>query len=363
MIRRSPLLTALSVRGLKALLALGTTAALLATAGCSGSSSGSAGATEGPGNSFDKVTYLTAFGAAGRDAFAWIAQEKGYFKDQHLDVRIQLGKATGENLKALASGQAQFAALDLTGAMISADPAKPGVVAPNRDFRAILAIHQQTLVSVMAIEGSGISTPKDLTGKKIAAAANSVNQMLFPGYAKLAGINTAGISWAAVQPAQLGPVLASGKVDALSTFLIGRPTIEKATQQAKQRGVVVFPYSQYLPDLYGNAVVTTTAMTEGKTDLVRRFREAIRQALIYTVAHPEEAGTLLHQKQPATLAASATAEIKLMTPSVNAQGADRVGQISQDRMTKAIASLRTAGVIGSDLTPQDVVDFDVMPAG
>jgi NitT/TauT family transport system substrate-binding protein len=353
MIRRSRLL--------KVLLALGTSAALLAAAGCSGSSSATTTATEGPGNSFDKVTYLTAFGAAGRDAFAWIAQEKGYFRTQHLDVQIQLGKATGENLKALASGQAQFAALDLTGAMISADPAKSSGAAPNQDFRAILAIHQQTLVSVMALEGSGITTPQGLTGKKIAAAANSVNQLLFPGYAKLAKINTAGISWVAVQPPQLGPTLASGKVDALSTFLIGRPTIEKATQQAKQRGVVVFPYSQYLPDLYGNAVVTTKALADGKADLVRRFREAIRQALIYTIAHPDEAGALLHQKQPATLAASATAEIKLMTPSVIAQGQDRIGQISEDRMAKAITSLRAAGVIGSDLTPQDVVEFDVMP--
>jgi NitT/TauT family transport system substrate-binding protein len=352
-------------RVLRVLLALSTAAALLAAAGCSSGSSGGtgAGSSEGPGNSFDKVTYLTAFGAAGRDAFAWIAQEKGYFRAQHLDVQIQLGKATGENLKALASGQAQFAALDLTGAMISADPAKSTGVPPNKDFRAILAIHQQTLVSVMALEGSGITTPKALTGKKIAAAANSVNQMLFPGYAKLAGINTAGISWVAVQPAQLGPTLASGKVDALSTFLIGRPTVEKATQQAKGRGVVVFPYSQYLPDLYGNAVVTTTALTDGKPDLVRRFREAIRQALVYTIAHPDEAGALLHQKQPATLAAAATAEIKLMTPSVIAQGQDRIGQISQARMTKAIGELRTAGVVGTDLKPQDVVDFDVVPAG
>lgn len=47
----------------------------------------------------DKVTYLTAFGAVGRDAFAWVAQEKGYFKESGLDVTIQLGAATGENLK------------------------------------------------------------------------------------------------------------------------------------------------------------------------------------------------------------------------------------------------------------------------
>ena len=103
-------------------------------------------------------------------------------------MQIELGKATGENLKALASGKAQFASLDLTGAMISAG-AKNSTA--YRDFRAVLAIHQRTLVSIMAMRGSGITTPKDLKGKRIAAAANSVNQLLFPGYAKLAGIDSA----------------------------------------------------------------------------------------------------------------------------------------------------------------------------
>ncbi len=184
-------------------------ATLIAGTGCGDD----AGEPDGPAAGTDKITYLTAFGAAGRDAFAWIAQEKGYFRDANLDVTIQLGKATGENLKALASGQAQFAASDLTGAMISADPTEPSPTA-YKDFRAILGIHQQTLVSIMALRDSGIETPQDLTGKRIAAAANSVNQLLFPGYARLAGIDTAGIRWVSVQPAQVGPVLASGKSDA-----------------------------------------------------------------------------------------------------------------------------------------------------
>ena len=346
-----------SHRPSKILLGLLISGLTLTTVGCGDDSNGSAGGSA----PVDQVTYLTAFGAAGRDAFAWIAQEKGYFREANLNVTIQLGKATGENLKALASGRVQFTALDLTGAMISADPKTPSGPA-YRDFRAILAIHQQTLVSAMAIEGSGITKPSDLSGKKIAAAANSVNQLLFPGYARLAGFDPTGVQWVAVQPAQLGPVLASGKVNALSTFLIGRPTIEKATRQAKQRGVVVFPFSQYLPDLLGNAVLTSSSIATGKPALVKRFREAMRKALVYTIEHPDEAATLLHQKQPETIAAVAGQEIKLMTPAVTAQGQDQIGTIGRSRMTAAIASLREAGVLGSTLKPEDVVDFDVMPA-
>lgn len=340
------------------MIILGLLICALVTTGCSGSAPESPKAAP-PGR--DAVTYLTAFGAAGRDAFAWIAEEKGYFREANLDVDIQLGKATGENLKAMASGRAQFATLDLVGGMISADPRQPSVTA-YRDFRAILGVHQQTLVSWMALQGSGITSPKDLAGKRIAAAANSVNQLLFPGYARLAGIDPDSVSWVAVQPAQLGPVLASGKADALSTFLIGRPTIEKATRQAKQRGVVVFPFSFYLPDLPGNAVVTTAALASGDADLVKRFRSAMLKALIYTIDHPDEAATLLNQRYPETIAAVAGQEIKLMTPAVLAQGRDKIGSLSRTRMARAIDSLRAAGVLGTSLKPEDVVDFDVMPA-
>lgn len=329
-----------------------TAVTLLAAAACDSNSS-----SKSTSSAKDHITYVTAFGAAGRDAFAWVAEQKGYFREAGIDVQIELGKATGENLKALASGKAQFASLDLTGAMISAG-AKNST--GYRDFRAVLAIHQRTLVSIMALQGSGISTPKDLKGKRIAAAANSVNQLLFPGYAKLAGIDSAGIHWIAVQPVQLGPALASGKADALSTFLIGRPTIEKATVQARSKRVVVFPYSTYLPDLYGNATVTTASLAAKKPDLVKRFRTAMLKALKYTIQHPDEAGKLLHAKHPETDAAAATAEIKLMTPSVTAEGESSIGLITDARMRRALTSLQNAGVIQPGMTPQDVVDFAAM---
>ncbi|MEV0483831.1 ABC transporter substrate-binding protein [Streptomyces sp. NPDC050508] len=329
-----------------------TAVTLLAAAACGSNSS-----SKSTSSAKDHITYVTAFGAAGRDAFAWVAEQKGYFRQAGIDVQIELGKATGENLKALASGKAQFTSLDLTGAMISAG-AKNSTA--YRDFRAVLAVHQRTLVSIMAMQGSGITTPKDLKGKRIAAAANSVNQLLFPGYAKLAGIDTAGIHWIAVQPVQLGPALASGKADALSTFLIGRPTIEKATVQARSKHVVVFPYSTYLPDLYGNATVTTASLAAKKPDLVKRFRAALLKGLKYTIQHPDEAGKLLHAKHPETDATAATAEIKLMTPSVTAEGESSIGLITEARMQRALTSLQNAGVIQLGMTPQDLVDFAAM---
>src|SRR4030081_2153001 len=85
-------------------------ATVISAAGCS---KGSATDNQSPNTaskSPDKVTYVTAFGAVGRDAFAWVALKKGYFTEANLDVTIQLGAAVDQNLSELAAGQAQFAA-------------------------------------------------------------------------------------------------------------------------------------------------------------------------------------------------------------------------------------------------------------
>jgi NitT/TauT family transport system substrate-binding protein len=336
------------LKHLRAVALVAFAAILVSTAGCSAAEPTTT--NTGPKEP-DKVTYMTAFGAVGRDAFAWVAQEKGFFKDAGLDVTIQLGAAVDSNLTALAAGQAQFAALDFTGAVIQAGNGK------FKDFRAIAAIHQQTLVSIISLEGGTVAQPKDLEGKKVGAATGSVNQLLFPAYAQLAGIDAQKVTWVNVAPPQLNALLASKQVDALSTFLIGRGGIEKAAGTK----ALVMPYSDYLSDLFGNALVTTAALAKDNPDLAKRFREAALKALQWTIDNPDEAAQILKNANPAADIAAATGEIKLMTPYVKPTGNAPVGSLDQQRVAKAIAILQGAGLMPAGLAPEAVVAFDVTP--
>jgi NitT/TauT family transport system substrate-binding protein len=336
------------MRRYRALLVSVLSMALIGAAGgCTSSKAEPAASGE---NKLDQVTYLTAFGAVGRDAFAWVAQEKGYFKEAGLDVTIQLGAATGENLKGLAAGQAQFANLDLIGAWILAGKGD------YKDFRTIAAIHQQSLVSIVTLEGSGITSPKDLEGKKVGAATGSVNQLLFPAYAKLAGIDASKVQWVNAQPPQLPALLAGGQVQALSTFLIGSKGIEKAAGGKK---AVILPYSKYLGDLYGNGIITTSKIAKENPDLARRFRDASLKAVKYSIEHPDEAAQILKKAQPAADITAAVGEITLMTPYVSSGGA--IGAMDQERVARAIATLQAGGLIPAGLTPDAVVDFGITP--
>ncbi|MGW3786637.1 ABC transporter substrate-binding protein [Micromonospora chokoriensis] len=318
-------------------------AVALAAGGC-GDTDDSGG--DPPGGEIDKVAYITAFGAVGRDAFAWVAKEKGYFAEVGIEVDIKEGAGNQQNLTALKSGQVQFGALDFTGAVIQAGKGE------FTDWRAIAAVHQQTLISVMTTKDTNITTPKDLQGRTIATGSGSVTELLFPAYARLAGLDPATVKIEGVQPTALNGLMASRRVDALGTFLLSRG----ALQTAARKDVVVLPYSDYLPDLFGNAIITTPSLISKDPDLVQRFTKAALKGLAYSIEHPDEAATILNKAKPTYTVAAGKGEIEAMTPHVRPADGAPIGFLDESRVAQTIAILERANLIPSGLAPAAVVD-------
>ncbi|MGC4747967.1 ABC transporter substrate-binding protein [Micromonospora sp. DT201] len=319
-------------------------AAALAVTGCSGSDDKSG---DPAAKGTDKVAYITAFGAVGRDAFAWVAKEKGYFAEVGIEVDIKEGAGNQQNLTALKAGQVQFAALDFTGAVIQAGKGE------FTDWRAIAAVHQQTLISVMTTADTNITTPKDLQGKTLATGAGSVTELLFPAYARLAGFDPKTVKIEGVQTTALNGLMASRQVDALGTFLLSRG----ALQTASKKEVVVLPYSDYLRDLFGNAIITTPSLIAKDPDLVQRFTNAVLKGLQYSIEHPEEAAAILNKAKPTYTVAAGKGEIDAMSPHVRPTKGAPIGFMAEEQVAQTISVLRAANLIPSGLTPEEVVDL------
>ena len=324
--------------------------AVVGVSACTGSGDADSGPSAGK---TDKVTYVTAFGAVGRDSFIWLAKEKGYFKDAGIDIQIQKGAGNVQNLTLIKSDQAQFAALDFTGAVIQSGLGK------FTEWRAVAAIHQQTLVSIMTTKDTGITAPADLAGKTVATGSGSVSELLFPAYASLAGLDPKKVTLQGAQPTALNGLMAKRKVDALSTFLLS----QKALETASKKEVVVLPYSTYLSDLFGNAIITKPGLIAGNRDLVKRFTDAAMKGLQYAVDHPEEAATILNKAEPTAAVPAAVGELKAMKPYVAPPGGAPLGHIDEQRVARGIAVLQGAGLVPPGLAPDKVVDFSFVPAG
>jgi NitT/TauT family transport system substrate-binding protein len=305
-----------------------------------------------PRQSLDRVTCVTGFGTFGRDSYFWVANQKGFFREAGIGVTIQPGKGSEPNIGLVVANKAQFAALDFAAAMVHAS--KNG----TSQIRLIGAIQQRTVVAIMSLKERGISRPADLVGRTIAGAAGAAEQTLFPTYAKLAGIDAAQVHWTNAEPPQLPALLASGKVDAIGQFIVGAPSIKKT---AGGRETVTLPYSDYIGDLPGNVLVTQAGLTARDPDLVRRFTLALMRGLAYAIAHPDEAGQILHQAQPTSDPITAAAELRLMDAYVtSASTGVPVGALTGSRVARGIAILQSSGLIPSGLDPDNTTDLSIM---
>jgi NitT/TauT family transport system substrate-binding protein len=331
-----------------AAVALGTALALVS--GCGGSGSDNAGGAEG--KSLEKVTYLTSFGNFGRDAYAWVAKDKGFFEDAGFDVDIKPGQGTGGVIPAVVSGQAQFGPIDLTGGLLQMGGGQA------KDFVAVAAIQQRTMAAIATTEGQGIATPKDLEGKRLADTPGSVVRNLFPTYARLAGVDASKVTWVNGDAQTLMGTLASGSVDGIGQFVVGRPTVEAVTKKK----AVLLPYSEVIPDLYGNVLITSTEIAEQKPEMVKRFTAALLKGLEYSLANSKEAAEILQRNVDATNPAAAAAELELMAAYVRPGGSGTaIGTLDSGRVAKSIAILEGAGALPKGMTPEEIIDFDLVP--
>jgi NitT/TauT family transport system substrate-binding protein len=304
----------------------------------------------------EKVNYLTSFNVFGREAYAYVALNKGYFRDAGFDVKINPGSGTVDVLKLVAGGQADYGIGDFTATVITMGKQKLPVT-------TVGMIHQRSLAAIVALEGGSIKTPTDLIGKSIGDQPGSTNTVMFPLYAKAVGIPADKTRFVPASPAALPQLLAAGKFDGIGQFVVGAPLVEKA--DSKHRKAVVLPYGEALPDLYGNAIITRTDLAKDHPDQVKRFTGALLKGLQDTIDNPEEAAKTMHKYVPALDVTVATAELNLMKKYVKPAGFQgQLGEVDEQRVTKVIAALVDAKQVPANLlTPADVVDGALAPKG
>jgi NitT/TauT family transport system substrate-binding protein len=318
-------------------------------AGCSGSGDDDAGPPA-------KVTLLTSYGMRGRDAYAYVAQEKGYFRAAGFDVVIEAGGVLASNLHRVVTGGAVFAPLDLTGCLLAA--AGP---AGQRGFTFLAGIHQRTTAAILAPGGGSIATPRDLSGKKLADLPGSMVRSLFPTYARLAGIDPEHTTWVAATPQALPGDFSAGRVAAVGESVVGRRTIEAAT---RGRTAVVLAYSDQLEDLYGDALATSSAYAQAQPARAWKFAAALLRGLADAIDDPAAAAVIMHKYVPAVTPEAATAELALLAPYARSDAAGvPVGALDAGRVARSIAVLQGTGQIPAGLTPDQVMTVSPSTTG
>ena len=154
----------------------------------------------------------------------YTALEKGWYRDEGLDVKILRGQGSGDTIKRIAAGQGEVGIADMS-ALIAARA--------NTDVavKGIALWYRRPPHGVFVRSDSPIKTPRELEGKKLAISAGNSHQILWPLFEKLSGLKPNSVTWVTMDAASMPPSLIRGVTDAVPFFVVHEARIRKIAKQ------------------------------------------------------------------------------------------------------------------------------------
>ena len=276
----------------------------------------------------------------------YVAIEKGYFKDQGLDVTLDYSNEI-DSVALVGAGELPFAIA--SGEQV--------LLGRGRDLPLVytLAWYQDYPVGVVSLKDAGITTPADLKGKRIGipmlsgASYIGLNALLAS-----AGLTEKDVSLDVIGFTQLES-LVSGRDDAVVVYAANEPV------QLQERGydANLLRVSDY-NNLVGNGLVTSEMVAKLNPDLVRRMTTAILQGIMFTTDEPEEAYTI-SRKFVENLGENDPVQKTVLTKSIEMWRSAKPGWSNPDTWENMQAVLLSMGLLNAPLNLTAAFTNDFWP--
>lgn len=243
-----------------------------------------------PAMAADKVRFQTDWLPSGEHAMYYGGWQKGLYAAEGIDITITRGYGSGDTVTKVAGGAVDFGVADV-GAILTAR------ARGNVPVKAIAVNYQYSPHSLFVLKSSGITSFKQVEGKKISTTPGNSHKLYFPKVAQLAGANPDKITWVNMDGGAMGAQLIAKNIDAAPFYSIHWYYQNKAAVAAKEE-IVVLPFVETGFAIYAAALVATDKMIAEKPDVTRRFLLATKKAFEWAHANPEEACKFHVQKVP-----------------------------------------------------------------
>ena len=234
----------------------------------------------------DRLVFMAGFKPQANLPFAavYVAQERGYFAEQDLEVDIQHAP-TGGSIRFVAAGEVDVTTADAAALL-------KRVSDQELPVSAFALFGQRGQQAFVALEESGMRTPADWRGKTFGYKGSS------PPPEYLAVLAEAGLDSDNVNAVRVGfnpRVLTDGEVDVLAVFKSNEPD---TIRNRLGHEVIVWDPEDYGVPAIGLTYVTRTELVDEDPELLERFLKATLRGLQYAMENPEEAVRIVMEFAP-----------------------------------------------------------------
>lgn len=272
----------------------------------------------------------------GPAALFLMAQEKGYFKDEGLDVTIDAGASSREAIPRVAAGEYEAGFGDVN-TLIRYRDENPGV-----DVKAVMMVYDKPPFAIVGRKSRGIGNDvKTLEGRKLGAPALDASFAQWPLFRAVNKIDDSKIRLENIGFPVREPMLAAGEIDGAFGFA------HTAAISLKARGVpaddiVTLSMSDHGLELYGSAVLVSPKFLAEKPEAARGLLRAIVKGIKDAAADPELGAKLVVQRNDLARADVEAERLRVvlaqnvLTPWVEANG---LGGVDPVRWARALDQL------------------------
>ena len=251
----------------------------------------------------------------------FVAVDKGYFDAEGLTVEVSEGAGSLDAIPKVATGAFPVGFADINSLMKFLDQN------PGAPVTAVMMVYDKPPFSVVGRKSLGVETPADLAGKVLGAPPPDGAWAQFPIFAAETGLDMASITVEPVGFPTREPMLAEGKVAAVTGFSFSS-TLNLIRLGVPEDDLSVLLMADHGVALYGNAVIVNTDFASANPDAVTGFIRAVAKGWQDSIADPAL------EKRRLEMAIDAN----VLTDWVKANG---MGGIDEARMAKAVEQTKS----------------------
>jgi NitT/TauT family transport system substrate-binding protein len=294
----------------------------------------------------------------GPSAPYFVALDKGYYKAEGLDVTIDTGPGSVAGIARVAAGTYPLGFFDINSLARFRDQN------PDKDVKAVLMVYDKPPFAIVSVAKSNINAPKDLEGKVLGAPAPDGAFAQWKAFVKENKIDDSKVKVENVGFPVREPMLADGKVDAITGFSFSS-YFNLMSKGIAEKDIKVMLMSDYGIVLYGNAIMVNPDFAKANPKVVAGFVRATIKGIIDTAKDPDSAIKSVMKRNETGDEKIELARLKMslkdnfITAWVKENG---VGGIDDKRMTDAIEQIAvTYEFKNPKPKPSDLFSSDYLP--
>ena len=286
-----------------------------------------------------------------------VAIDKGYYKAEGLNVSIDPGSGSVEGINRVASGAYEVAFADSNILVKYRDNPR------NLPVKMVMMVYDAPAFSIVALKKSGIAKPKDLEGKVLGAPAADGAWAQWPIFVQANKIDAAKVRVENIGFPVREPMLAQGKVDAITGFWFSSFMNLKA-QGIPAGDIVVLHMREWGLDLYGNAIVANPDFMRLQPKALAGFVRGTIKGIQETIRDPESAVEAVIKRNPIAKRDVELERLKLsleknfVTPEVRKNG---IGTIDPRRLERSIEQIGLTFQYTNKPKPADLFTTEFLP--